>query len=117
MENYLTEQEKNALNQVADNLFFSNNNYELIWMNEYARKLIQNVGALFGIKDPDEMLGMKIDQFHRDPNYQRNLLDQVEFPYETVIDGPKGKKVKLVITEYKNISNEKQGYCLIWHNL
>lgn len=79
-----------ALGSVSTNVMLADPNYDIIYLNdslkEMMRKYLTNFQALRGDFDPDALIGLNIDTFHKNPGHQRNLLDGLTGTYKTEIN-------------------------------
>jgi methyl-accepting chemotaxis protein len=83
-----------ALNRVSSAVMFVDRDLKVTYMNEGSRKLFADNLAefhkLWPTLDPDEMHGVCIDMFHKDPSHQRRMLaDPSRLPHKAQIQvGP-----------------------------
>lgn len=70
-----------GLETVQSSVLITNSSFEIIFINQAAKKLFANAEADIRKQLPnfraDKLLGTSIDIFHKDPTYQRNLLSNL----------------------------------------
>lgn len=80
---------KTALDGATTNMMIANKNREIVYVNNSVMEMLrENTDELRkDLKhfDPDNLVGTNIDQFHKNPHKQINLLDSLQSPYETRI--------------------------------
>ncbi|WP_325894128.1 methyl-accepting chemotaxis protein [Grimontia sp. NTOU-MAR1] len=78
---------RQALDTVSTNTMIADRNYDIIYMNRAAIKMLTDTKEDFSAEipqfNPDSVMGHNIDLFHKDPSHQRRLLDQLEDLYRT----------------------------------
>lgn len=71
------------IEHTTDNIMFADNDRNLIYMNPASMKSFTSLAHLLPCK-PEEMIGMCIDNFHKDPESIGKFLEEPgNFPYET----------------------------------
>jgi len=69
---------KQALDNVNSSVMVSNNNLEIIYMNNTVQEMFSNAETDIRTQlpnfDSSKLLGANIDQFHKDPSMQRKML-------------------------------------------
>ncbi|MCL4222232.1 MAG: PAS domain S-box protein [Phycisphaerales bacterium] len=78
-----------SLENLGTNVFVSDRNLNIVYINkmgaETLRKIEPVIFATYGIK-ADQIMGMNIDRFHKNPSHQRQLLaDPKNLPYKKEI--------------------------------
>ncbi|MHC4974976.1 MAG: methyl-accepting chemotaxis protein [Planctomycetota bacterium] len=79
----------NALENIGTNVFIANADLEIVFVNKKAKITLQTINDVlvdnfgFGV---DEVLGKSIDVFHKNPSYQRNMLNNpANLPHQAEI--------------------------------
>ncbi|OQW93008.1 MAG: hypothetical protein BWK79_13425, partial [Beggiatoa sp. IS2] len=71
----------NALDNATTAVLISDNNYNIIYINQAARTLFKTEAHKIRTElptfDPDHLIGKNVDSFHRNPSYQRQLLGEL----------------------------------------
>jgi rsbT co-antagonist protein RsbR len=67
----------NILNTLGETIIYADKEYNVIWINAYGTELLSHVAPLFGIKSVEELIGKNMSYFHREPNHQRNIMDNL----------------------------------------
>lgn len=71
------------IEHTTDNIMFADNDRNLIYMNPASMKSFRSLAHLLPCK-PEEMIGMCIDNFHKDPESIRKFLEEPgNFPHKT----------------------------------
>jgi len=77
---------KQALDNVNSCVMVSNNNLEIIYMNNTVQEMFNNAEADIRTQIPNfdssKLLGANIDQFHKDPSMQRSMLATLNTTHE-----------------------------------
>ncbi|MBT2639881.1 STAS domain-containing protein [Bacillus sp. ISL-39] len=102
-----------ALDSIGENIVISDTDYNIIWMNSSAAKLLSAVGSLYGITDPKEIIGLNMSRFHKDPEYQRRIMDGLSGSHRTRITIKDLYVTDIVITPIKDKNNKLQGYVVM----
>ncbi len=92
---------KQALDQVTGNVMMADANYDIIYMNESAKKLFKRNEQDFRKDLPefnaDTLIGTNIDIFHKNPAHQRSMLDNLKQTLEAeMLIG--GRHMKVIAT-------------------
>jgi methyl-accepting chemotaxis protein len=78
-----------AIDQVSSNLMITDANLNIVYMNDQMKQFMQNEEANIKQHLPDfnasQLIGQNIDVFHRSPQHQRQLLNQLKEPYLATI--------------------------------
>lgn len=84
---------KVALDNVSTNVMLADPDYNILYLNGSLREMMrENVDKFRTIRsdfDPDNLEGINIDIFHKDPSHQRQVLDNLKGTYaaEIKLDG------------------------------
>ncbi len=78
---------KTALDQVSGNVMIADRDYRIFYINNGAHAFMRNVETDFQKALPnfraDNLMGVCIDDFHKDPSHQRRLLDGLKSAYRS----------------------------------
>ncbi|MDQ0219288.1 PAS domain-containing protein [Peribacillus cavernae] len=102
-----------VLESIGENIILADEDYNVVWVNPKAIKLLTVVGPLFGIENVEDMIGMNMDRFHRNPSHQRRIMKDLSSPLRSRID-TKGQFVTdIVITPILDTEKEVSGYVVM----
>ncbi|WP_100641845.1 methyl-accepting chemotaxis protein [Alteromonas facilis] len=109
-----------ALDNVNTNVMLADNDYNIIYLNKSLNKMMKdNVDTFRLLKsdfNPDALVGVNIDTFHKSPAHQRTLLDRLTDTYQTEIS--LGELVfQLTATPVIDSSGERIGTALEWADI
>ena len=110
---------KTALDVVRSNVMLSDDQYNIIYMNDSLHQMLRESEAelrkvLPGF-DSSKIIGANIDVFHKNPAHQRGLLDKLTGTYETRITVG-SQKFKLVATAVMGKDGKRAGTVVEWRN-
>jgi methyl-accepting chemotaxis protein len=110
---------KTALDVVRSNVMLSDDQYNIIYMNESLQQMLRESEAelrkaLPGF-DSNKIIGSNIDIFHKNPAHQRGLLDKLTGTYEARITVG-SQKFKLVATAVMDKDGKRAGTVVEWRN-
>lgn len=94
-----------ALNSIGENIIIADAEYKITWINKKANKTLSSIAPLYGLTNADEMIGLKMDFFHKKPDHQRHLMAGLQEGHRARINIKKTLVADIVITPIK--SNEK----------
>jgi methyl-accepting chemotaxis protein len=76
-----------ALDNVQSGVMMANTSFEIIYMNNSVRNIFDLAGndirKYLPNFDVDKLMGSSIDQYHKNPAYQRSLLEKLQETYNT----------------------------------
>jgi len=79
-----------ALHNVNTSVLITDNNFKIIYLNQSAQQLFKERQAIlrqyFPTFEVNQLLGSSIDRFHKHPNYQRELLEQLATTHSGTIN-------------------------------
>ncbi|WP_368502976.1 hypothetical protein AB3N04_11785 [Alkalihalophilus sp. As8PL] len=105
-----------VLDCIGENIFIANNDFELIWMNKAAHKLIDQIKELIHVSDSTEVIGKNLSIFHANFGRQKAILEKY-LPYHSRIELYGRYSVELKVTHLINEQEEKTGYILTWNDI
>jgi len=107
---------KQALDVCKANVMMADTDYNIIYLNDSLNEMLSNnertlqkALSSFSMKT---LLGINIDVFHKNPTYQRGLLDKLTSTYETNIE-ISGLTFKLIATPVFD-NGERAGTVVEW---
>lgn len=108
-----------AMNSVTANLMVADENLNIIYMNEAVIALLKEAEADIRTDIPQfsvaSLVGSNIDMFHKDPSYQRNMLDNLSASHQTTIRVG-GRAFDLIATPLKGANGKRTGTVVEWAN-
>ncbi|PIW47301.1 hypothetical protein COW20_13080, partial [bacterium (Candidatus Blackallbacteria) CG13_big_fil_rev_8_21_14_2_50_49_14] len=73
---------KSALDCVSNNLMIANPDFEIVYMNPAITQMFKNaqheIREVFKDFNPEKLIGMNIDVFHKNPAHQRKVLESLK---------------------------------------
>ncbi|WP_100406962.1 STAS domain-containing protein [Bacillus solitudinis] len=104
-----------ALNSIGENIIISDRDYNITWMNSKATKSLSAIAPLYGLKNADDLIGLKMDFFHKKPNYQRRVMAELEDGHRARINIQGKFDADIVVTPIKGNENPEQieGYMVM----
>jgi methyl-accepting chemotaxis protein len=111
------ETEMNRTQQMIENapmnIMMADKDLNLVYMNPASKKTLKTIEQYLPVK-VDDMVGVNIDIFHKDPSYQRNLLaDPSNLPRQALIQvGP--ETLDLLASAINDSNGEYMGAMVTW---
>ncbi|HCR86543.1 MAG TPA: hypothetical protein DIV86_07700 [Alphaproteobacteria bacterium] len=108
---------KSALDNTSTGMMMSDNDLNIIYMNKAVDKLLKDSESEIKKSLPqfnaNELMGKKIDFFHKNPSHQHNVLAKMGDEHKGTIN--LGAKIfDLTINRVKNVKNENIGFAVQW---
>ena len=117
MEFFQSSETKEALNMVGENIFVADLQFNIVWINDYADKLIKEIGRFVRIEKKEDLYGRNISEFHRGKGErQKGILTNGSFPYETTIDLFNRFTASIVVNPLV-LEGQNRGYILTWKDV
>jgi methyl-accepting chemotaxis protein len=108
---------KIALDNVSTNVMIADNGRNIIYMNSAVRKLMQDVESDLRKALPSfnaaSLMGGNIDQFHKNPAHQKNLLATFTSTHRVELDIG-GRTFRLTANPVLNEKGERLGSVMEW---
>ncbi|MCA0989338.1 STAS domain-containing protein [Guptibacillus algicola] len=105
-----------VLNSIGDSIFICDTSFNIAWFNEQARALLESIIDYLPVDSPSDLIGKSIHDFHKNPIHQTTILLH-QLPYQSTITLFDKFAANIVISEYKDEHEEKQGYILVWRDV
>ncbi|MGI2328749.1 STAS domain-containing protein [Planococcus sp. YIM B11945] len=102
-----------ALDCIGETILIADTSYNICWMNTEACRLLSEVVPLYGINDCRELIGMSMDEFHKEPEHQIQLMNQLENVHRARINIRGEYIADIVITPIKNAEQAIEGYIVM----
>ena len=65
----------NILESIGENILIADLNYNVVWINPIAAKLLSQVAPLFGLEKAEDVIGKNMSFFHKAPARQEYIMD------------------------------------------
>lgn len=111
---------KEALDSVKSNVMMADTNLNIVYLNDSVQEMLQDAEADIRTDLPDfnasELLGVNIDDFHKNPQHQRAMLKNLTQTYETSITVG-GRIFGLIATPVMSNEGERIGTVVEWQDV
>lgn len=108
-----------GLENVQSGVLIANSNFEIIFINQAAKRLFANAEGAIRKQLPsfnaNQLLGKNIDFFHKDPNHARQLLTNLQDSIETSFELG-GHLIELIAKPVITENGERIGFVAEWHD-
>jgi rsbT co-antagonist protein RsbR len=101
------------LESIGENIIIADKGYNVLWMNAKAKQLFEQVAYLFGVEDVRNMVGMNMTAFHRNPQYQLDIMKNLTSTHRATINIKDEYIADIVITPIRNAKEEVEGYIVM----
>ena len=108
-----------ALDNVHSGVMVANKNLEIIYMNDSVQKLFKTAESDIRKElpnfDANKLMGSNIDLYHKNPAFQRGLLEKLQQSYksELVIAG---RHINIIASPVNSDDGERIGYVTEWQD-
>ena len=111
---------KQALDASSTAFMMSNENREIVYMNDSVQKLLKDTEASIKEDLPnfsaDNLIGVSIDSFHKDPSHQHRILDSLKTSHEARLKLG-GRSFRLLINPITDDNGVNMGNSVEWHDM
>ncbi len=111
---------KNALDVADTPVMMADNDMNIIYLNQSAKKMMDKRGETLKTALPSldyrNLLGTNVDQFHKNPAHQRNLLADLTTSYQSEINVA-GLTFSLTATPLLDAEGKRNGTVIEWKDL
>lgn len=108
-----------GLENVQSSVLIANSNFEIIFINQAAKRLFANAEGAIRKQLPsfnaNQLLGKNIDFFHKDPRHARQLLTNLQDSIETSFELG-GHLIELIAKPVITENGERIGFVAEWHD-
>ncbi|OCA80800.1 STAS domain-containing protein [Pseudobacillus wudalianchiensis] len=106
---------RDALNSIGENIIIADTDYKITWMNTKAAKSLSAIAPLYGLTNAEEMIGLNMDFFHKKPEHQQLMMEQLQEGHRARITIKNKFIADIVVTPIKNSQNNEQveGYMVM----
>jgi methyl-accepting chemotaxis protein len=106
-----------ALDNVTSCVMLANNNLEIIYMNKAVAQLFKNAEADIRKQLPEfdaaKLMGANIDQFHKNPQHQRNMLPKLVSTFSSSLEIG-GRHMNIVANPVTDPQGNRIGTVVEW---
>ncbi|EMO55066.1 methyl-accepting chemotaxis protein [Leptospira noguchii] len=111
---------KVALDNVTTNIMMADRNLNIVYMNKAIRAMFHSaendIKKQFNNFDPSNLIGINIDTFHKNPAYQRGLLDKLTDKFRSSINIG-GRTFNLIANPIIDNSGDRLGSVVEWSDV
>ncbi|MDM5201078.1 STAS domain-containing protein [Fictibacillus enclensis] len=101
------------LNSIGEVIIISDTEYRIVWLNKKAEEVMKSIYSLYGLNSTDDIIGKSMDFFHKNPKYQRLIMDKDLNDGHKARINIKGKIIAdIIITPIQN-NKELVGYTVM----
>ena len=109
-----------AMETCQQNVMIADANYQITYMNKTMGEMMRNaesdLRAVLNQFDANRLLGANMDIFHKNPSYQRSLLDRLSHPHKTRLTvGP--RTFSLIASPIFDDDHQRIGTVVEWEDL
>ena len=97
-----------ALDSIGENIIIADSDYKVIWLNSYARQSLNSIARLYGFSNSDDLIGLSMDVFHKEPAHQRQVMSGLEKGHRARINIKNNFIADIVITPIKSTEDQNQ---------
>jgi rsbT co-antagonist protein RsbR len=106
-----------SLNAIGENIFVTDTNFDIVWVNDYADEMIKKIGTYIEVNRKEDLYGRNISEFHQnDAENQINILQNGSFPYSTKINLFNRYRARIVVNPLERLG-DRIGYVLTWKDV
>lgn len=106
-----------GLDNVSTNVMIADRQRQIIFMNKSIRTMFreaeQDIRKTFPGFRADHLIGVNIDEFHKNPRHQTQMLEQLQGSHRAMITMG-GRTFSLTVNAVINENKEKLGYAVEW---
>lgn len=103
------------LDKIKENILIADEQYKIVFINQSAKQLLAEIGPYVGISEPDDFLGVNIQQFHS-PEQQQILIDG-QLPHSATITLFNKFSAQIVVERLHNQDGGNSGFILTWKDV
>ncbi|EMN48583.1 methyl-accepting chemotaxis protein signaling domain protein [Leptospira interrogans str. L1207] len=111
---------KVALDNVTTNIMMADRNLNVVYMNKSIRAMFHSaeddIKKQFNNFDPSRLIGTNIDIFHKNPAYQRGLLDKLTYTFHSSINIG-GRTFNLIANPIIDETGDRLGSVVEWSDV
>lgn len=108
-----------ALDSVQSGVMLANNNFEIIYINDALLKMFKESESDIRTQLPsfsaDKLIGANIDNFHKDPAFQRGMLANLKEPHRSELCIAR-QHMTVIASPVINAAGERIGFVAEWQN-
>ena len=104
-----------ALNSIGEIIILTDRDYKITWMNTKALKTLSTIAPLFGLETAEDMIGLEMDYFHKNPAHQRRIMADLKDGHRARINIRGRFVAEIVVTPIRGNHNQEpiEGYMVM----
>ncbi|OXT18166.1 RsbR, positive regulator of sigma-B [Bacillus sp. OG2] len=102
-----------ALKSIGENIIIADKDYKVAWMNDNARKLLSQAPPLFGFAGSEDLIGLSMDCFHRNPGHQKQIMKRLKGSHRSRINIKDQFVTDIVISPVNDKNGQINGYIVM----
>lgn len=112
---FVSQETSKLLNAVGENIFVTDLDFTIQFINHYSDVLIETIKPFTGIESKEQYIGMNMDSFHRgrEEDVRHKIESYPSFPYETTLNLFGKFTARIVINPFE-VDGQRKGYVLTW---
>lgn len=103
----------NALDHIGETIMVADKSFTIRWMNSEACRLLSEIGPLYGFDSCEQIIGVNMDVFHKNPEHQNRIMEQLTETRRSRITIRGEFVTDIVITPIKDDEKEIVGYIVM----
>jgi len=111
----LKTEQVSLLNAVGENIFITDEDFNIVFLNNRAKKMMEQMKNYIQIETPEDIIGMNMKSFHKG-NKQKVILENEELPYETAVN-LFGKYTAHIVIDSFVTKEYGKSYILTWKDV
>ena len=115
MINFNTIDTMQLLDKVNENILIADAQFNIVFINQSAKQLLAKIGPYVGINEPENFIGVSMDQFHG-PRQQKIMTDG-KFPHSAKITLFNKFSAQIVVDRLSNFDGSNSTYILTWKDV
>lgn len=101
------------LEAIGENIILADRQYNVVWMNPAAVRLLSQITSSYGIEKVEDLIGINMSHFHRKPEYQAKLMEELEESHRARIHIKDKVVTDIVINPIRNKAGDITGYVVM----
>lgn len=101
------------LSAVGENIILADENYDIIWLNPAAVSLLRNLTDSYGVERVEDLIGMNMDKFHKNPARQQAVMEKLESSHRARINIKDKVTTDIVIDPIHHGNGKIAGYVVM----
>lgn len=102
-----------ALDSIGETILIADTDYTVRWINTEACRLLADIAPLFGLKDCHDFLNKNMSFFHRNPEQQQRIMENLKTVHRARISIKDQFVADIVITPIRNDGEKIAGFIVM----